>query len=115
MARYAIITYSTDMRAPRNRIVYTTSLPTVEKALARVPVLSHGDNADAARNHHHDLTAAYELPKGWRAPSAKVIDSELFRRRGSIYSPRCREDIIVECVRRDGCEVVRDRYASKAS
>ena len=108
MARYALLTYSTDMRSPRNRVTFTTSREAVKRHIAREAVLTHGANADAARNHHHDLTAAYELPKGWRKPSQREIRDELFRRHGSIYSPRCAEDIIAERIRRDGGEVTND-------
>lgn len=106
MARYALLTYSTDMRAPRYRIAFTTSREAVKRHIAREAVLTHGANADAARNHHHDLTAAYELPKGWRKPSQREIDDELFRRHGSVYSPRNAEHIIAERIQRDGEEVV---------
>jgi hypothetical protein len=101
MPTYAIHKYSTDLRCPRNSVIFTRSKAACLKAIAAPVVFTYPD-PDAARNHHHNLTSAYEMPEGWRKPTTKEIAAELFRRRGSIYSPRSDQDIIAERVQRDG-------------
>jgi len=100
---YAIVKFSTDMRDRNYKIEFTQSRAKALKALEKSIEYSYKD-PEAAGNHHKDLYEAYEMPYGWRRPSKKVISEELYRRRGSIYSPN-ESGIVYNAIRKDGIEL----------
>jgi hypothetical protein len=84
--RYALITCSTDQRCPNYQIEFTTSKTMALKHYNKKAVLTHKD-AETIRNYHHDITRVLVLDEGYRKPTQKFINDEIFRLRGSIYSP----------------------------
>lgn len=84
--KYALITYSTDMRSPNYKIEFTTSKARALKHYNHDAVLTHND-PETARNYHHTITSILELESGFRKPTKQFISDESFRLRGSIYSP----------------------------
>ena len=100
---YVILTYSTDMRYPNYRIEYTTSKNIVREALKTEEKFSYG-NPEKEKNWHKDLVSVYEMPKGWRRPTKKYIRDEIYRRRGSIYSPN-ENGIIAGVIMKEGMEI----------
>ena len=100
---YAIIRESTDSRLPNSKVEFTRSKRRVREALQERARLTHEDPA-AAKNWHHTLTRVFEMPFGWRRPTAKQLKEESDKTMRSAYR-RYPEDVLSEVVHRDGEQV----------
>lgn len=76
MATYYGIEESTDSKCPRTKV---TRLPSRKAAEAFSETKTHLTYADpaAARNYHHTLYCAFEMPAGWRPPSKKETQAAI--------------------------------------
>lgn len=116
MATYYGIEQSTDSREPRTKV---TRLGHGKRGLAAAVAFaskaSHLTYADAAaaRNFHHTLYSAYEMPTGWRPATLLQRTSEA-RRRSSRDYPRNAADMLAEAICRAG-ERVKARPATEAA
>lgn len=107
MATYYGIEQSTDSRCPRTVVRRLGSgkrgLVRAQEWAAKPSHLTYADAA-AARNYHHTLYSAHEMPSGWRAPSK----SDLARRARDSSTrdyPRSEADVLASAIQREGDEV----------
>lgn len=100
---YAILKYSTDQTRPNYKVEFTSSKKRVKDALNTEMKTTYED-PDFAQNWHHDLVSVYELPSGWRKPSAKFIRDEVSRLLGSMYSPN-ESGVMVSMIYKEGIAI----------
>lgn len=97
---------STDMRRPDTRIVRFTSERVARAWRSKGGGLTHGEHADAVRNHHHTHRALYAGAPGFRAVATERDDWEARKRSTSMY-PRTANDVLAARIESECTEVAR--------
>lgn len=100
---------TTDLRSPETQVKTFTSEKTALKWASKPRELAfqgaaNNDLPMDARNHHHRIRNVYRMPSGWRKPSKREIDKELWQSRGSSYH-RGTAEVIAEAITRDGVQL----------
>lgn len=107
MATYYGIEQSTDSRCPRTVVRRLGSgkngLACAREWAAKKSHLTYADAA-AARNYHHTLYSAHEMPAGWRAPSRTDLRKRAEHSSTRDY-PRTPADVLASVIQREGDEV----------
>jgi len=106
--RYAVISWSTDLRCPDSKV---RILRSKRAALAIKASGNSGgytyENPDLAHNWHRTFINVYELPVGVRLPSVKALRKEAKKASSPTY-PRSWEDMLADYIRRVGVVVKED-------
>ncbi|WP_304459230.1 hypothetical protein [Alicyclobacillus sendaiensis] len=98
MARYAVIEQSTDLRSPRTKVRFTTSVRQARQWCEGSGQFTYGD-PESARNWHRTFIKVYQLPVGWRKPSDKYLQ-EKARQASTPTYPRTAVDVLADEIRK---------------
>jgi hypothetical protein len=103
MTRYALISQSTDLRAPETKISFTTSRKKALLFKSQGGKFTHGD-PEGSKNWHHTFNYAIQLNPGWRKPTRKWLE-EKARKESSRDYPRFSHDILANLCFNNGIEL----------